>query len=82
MKKIVLIICICLALTGCYRKYLVNPSVSYQQQDRDLMECNYEASKAYPPNYGRSFDPIGHAFATNELIEMCMRLRGYKIEYK
>jgi len=59
---------------GCGgRTYYKNPNASDVQEEKDYNECDFEAAKAT----GNLADKDGRADRTKELVDKCMKARGY-----
>jgi hypothetical protein len=69
--KVIWIAALGLALSGCGSGEWVKPGGGGSQADFD--ECKYEAEKAIAVVR----DPFERAFRKQELMESCLRLRGY-----
>jgi hypothetical protein len=82
MKKILATSVLCLMLSGCVAGGSWNrPGTTEAQFRRDEAECRYQASAATPYGYGGSTAMlIGQGFARNDLIEQCLKLRGYYVK--
>ena len=59
---------------GCGgRTYYKNPNASSVQEEKDYNECDFEAAKAT----GNLPDKDGREDRTKELVDKCMKARGY-----
>jgi len=75
MKRFFLL-CLCLApvLGGCGgRTYYKSPNATPAQEEKDFRECDFESSKAT----GNLPDKDDRNDRVKELVDKCMRARGY-----
>lgn len=79
MKKLICGIGLAVMLTGCGRP-MINPNVSQAQAERDFEECKMVAITSVPVPYGRGQTAavIGASLQQRQVIEQCMKLRGYQ----
>ena len=81
MKKVILI---ALCLTGCAQGIWVKQTATSQQAQRDFAECEYDAKKfSYVPMYGSGIGAgIEEGMRYNELMNQCMIVKGYHLEFQ
>ena len=82
MRLIVLLTCCAIASAGCaQKKIFTKPSFSQAEWGRDMADCRFKAASStqnvdygYRTVFGQTLD---QAIRRNELIELCLRAKGY-----
>jgi len=83
MKGIVVVAVLSFLAIGCaQRPYFYKSDTKYSQKERDLSECQYDGAKYGPTAlYGGLPEAVFAEQKKNEIINRCMRLRGYYFVY-
>ncbi len=78
MKRAMLLIACLFCLAAC-GPVVVKPGATQADFDRDKAECQYEAMKASPVNYGAPMSVgIGAAVNQSQIVNKCLELKGWR----